>query len=150
MIDAAFAPEQFGGDSTGTRLRTIWCTGRLLEINITLFVWDWDTTSSRFNAELLDDPISFPVQGLDMARYVQRPAASEVFDLAGVVFYFSLGRRGGHYVAATYHELSRRWFLFDDDTVERLDSLEAYVAEEGAVPTILFYRRRPAAARPLK
>ena len=146
MIDAALTPEQFGGDSTGTRSGTIWCTGRLLAINIILFELDRATMTSRFNAELSDNPFSFPVQGLDMTRYVHRSALSEVFDLVGIVFYLNLGRRGGHYVAATYHELSRRWFLFDDDTVERLDSPEAYIAEERAVPTILYYRRRPASA----
>ncbi|CAH0363818.1 unnamed protein product [Pelagomonas calceolata] len=149
MIDAAIAPEQFGGASNGTLQRTIWCTGRVLVFNLILYQWDGATQRTRFNAALLDDPISFPVEGLDMTRYVHRPAASEVFDLVGAVLFLSYGN-GGHYVAVTYHELSRCWFLFDDDTVERLDSLEAYVAEEGAVPTILFYRRRPAAARPLK
>ena len=149
MIDAAVAPDQFGGDSTGTSQRTIWCTGSVLVFTLNLVHWDEATESMGFNAELLDDPISFPVEDLDMTRYVHRPALSEVFDLVGIVFYLNLGRRGGHYVAATYHELSRRWFLFDDDTVERLDSLEAYVAEEQAVPSVLLYRRRPASARAL-
>ena len=151
MIDAAVAPDQFGGDSTGTSQRTIWCTGHVLVFTLNLVHWDEATESMGFNAELLDDPISFPVEGLDMMRYVDRPAPSETFDLVGAVFYLTFeGREGGHCVAATYHELSRQWFLFDDDTVERLDSLEAYAAGARGAPQLLFYRRRPAPARPLK
>ena len=151
MIDAAVAQEQFSGDSDGTIQRTIWCTGRVLVFHLNLVHWDEATESMGFNTELLDDPITFPVEGLDMMRYVDRPAPSETFDLVGAVFYLTFeGREGGHCVAATYHELSRQWFLFDDDTVERLDSLEAYVAEEQAVPSVLLYRRRPASARALK
>ena len=145
MIDAAVAPDQFGGDSTGTSQRTIWCTGRVLVFTLNLVHWDEATESMGFNAELLEDPISFPVEGLDMMRYVHRPAPSETFDLVGAVLFLKIGN-GGHCVAATYHELSKQWFLFDDDTVERLDSLEAYTAGARGAPQLLFYRRRPAAA----
>jgi len=153
MIGAAVAQEQFGGDSHGTIQRTIWCTGRVLVFNFNLcnlVYWDEATERMCFTTELLDDPISFPVEGLDMMRYVHRPAASEVFDLVGAVFYLAFEEGGGHCVAATYHELSRQWFLFEDDTVERLDSLEAYAAGARGAPQLLFYRRRPASARPLK
>ena len=73
------------------------------------------------------------------------PALSELFDLVGAVMYVYHGPEdGGHRETVTYHEFSRRWFLFkDDDPPAPLASFEAYAPDEGrAVPHFLFYRRR--------
>ena len=104
---------------------------------------DW---SVRFKHELVDDPVSFPVRGLDLSRRARRPALSELFDLVGALFYVYHGPEdGAHFETVTYHEFSRRWFRFvDDEAPTPLASFDDYVAEEGrAVPHLLVYRRRP-------
>lgn len=122
-----------------TRQEPLWSTGRLVVLELHLHGY------AGFRHELVDDPISFPVRGLDLTRYVRRPALSELFDLVGAVMYVYHGPEdGGHRETVTYHEFSRRWFLFkDDDPPAPLASFEAYAPDEGrAVPHFLFYRRR--------
>ena len=147
MIDAshmAWGPREIDGFD-GTAENHLWSTGRVIVFKLDLQMTERDW-SVRFKHELVDDPVSFPVRGLDLSRRARRPALSELFDLVGALFYVYHGPEdGAHFETVTYHEFSRRWFRFvDDEPPTPLASFDDYVAEEGrAVPHLLVYRRRP-------
>ena len=147
MIDAshmAWGPREIDGFD-GTAENHLWSTGRVIVFKLDLQMTERDW-SVRFKHELVDDPVSFPVRGLDLSRRARRPALSELFDLVGALFYVYHGPEdGAHFETVTYHEFSRRWFRFvDDEAPTPLASFDDYVAEEGrAVPHLLVYRRRP-------
>ena len=147
MIDAshmAWGPREIDGFD-GTAENHLWSTGRVIVFKLDLQMTERDW-SVRFKHELVDDPVSFPVRGLDLSRRARRPALSELFDLVGALFYVYHGPEdGAHFETVTYHDFSRRWFRFvDDDPPTPLASFDDYVAEEGrAVPHLLVYRRRP-------
>ena len=147
IIDAshmAWGPREIDGFD-GTAENHLWSTGRVIVFKLDLQMTERDW-SVRFKHELVDDPVSFPVRGLDLSRRARRPALSELFDLVGALFYVYHGPEdGAHFETVTYHEFSRRWFRFvDDEPPTPLASFDDYVAEEGrAVPHLLVYRRRP-------
>ena len=147
MIDAshmAWGPREIDGFD-GTAENHLWSTGRVIVFKLDLQMTERDW-SVRFKHELVDDPVSFPVRGLDLSRRARRPALSELFDLVGALFYVYHGPEdGAHFETVTYHDFSRRWFRFvDDEPPTPLASFDDYVAEEGrAVPHLLVYRRRP-------
>lgn len=93
---------------------------------------------------LLERLVTFPIEGLDLKEHfdVQRPHPSEAFDLTAGIFHIRVGNRGFYVAAVSYHELSRTWFLFEDDTMTALDSIEDYLAEARPLPRQLYYKRR--------
>lgn len=86
----------------------------------------------------ISSPVHFPLVGLDMRPYLHKECKSEVstYDLTAVICHHgTVG--GGHYTSFAKHELSGKWFEFDDQLVtevsaEIVQNCEAYV---------LFYRK---------
>ncbi|XP_063169907.1 ubiquitin carboxyl-terminal hydrolase 3 isoform X2 [Candoia aspera] len=90
----------------------------------------------------VDTFVEFPLQGLDMKRYLLEPENSGpdscLYDLAAVVVHHGSGVGSGHYTAYATHE--GRWFHFNDSTVTLTD--EETVSKAKAY--ILFYVDRQA------
>lgn len=86
----------------------------------------------------ISSPVNFPLVGLDMQPYLHKECKSKVstYDLTAVICHHgTVG--GGHYTSFAKHELSGKWFEFDDQIVnevqpEVVQNCEAYV---------LFYRK---------
>lgn len=86
----------------------------------------------------ISSPVNFPLVGLDMRPYLHKECKSKVstYDLTAVICHHgTVG--GGHYTSFAKHELSGKWFEFDDQIVnevqpEVVQNCEAYV---------LFYRK---------
>lgn len=86
----------------------------------------------------ISSPVHFPLIGLDMRPYLHKECKSEVltYDLTAVICHHgTVG--GGHYTSLARHELTGKWFEFDDQLVtevsaEVVQNCEAYV---------LFYRK---------
>lgn len=86
----------------------------------------------------ISSPVNFPLIGLDMRPYLHKDCKSEIstYDLTAVICHH--GTVGdGHYTSFAKHELSGKWFEFDDQLVtevspEVVQNCEAYV---------LFYRK---------
>lgn len=86
----------------------------------------------------ISSPVHFPLVGLDMRPYLHKECTSEVstYDLTAVICHHgTVG--GGHYTSFAKHELSGKWFEYDDQLVtevspEIVQNCEAYV---------LFYRK---------
>lgn len=86
----------------------------------------------------ISSPVNFPLIGLDMRPYLHKECKSKVstYDLTAVICHHgTVG--GGHYTSFAKHEMSGKWFEFDDQIVtevspEVVQNCEAYV---------LFYRK---------
>lgn len=86
----------------------------------------------------ISSPVHFPLTGLDMRPYLHKDCKSEVstYDLTAVICHHgTVG--GGHYTSFARHELTGKWFEFDDQLVtevtpEIVQNCQAYV---------LFYRK---------
>jgi len=71
-----------------------------------------------FGSRKLNDHINFPVENLDMSRYVLCDGKKAIYDLYGVSNHFgSMG--GGHYTAFAKNPVYQKWYEFDDCTVSK-------------------------------
>lgn len=99
---------------------------------------------NNFLRTKIDDYIQFPIQGLDMKRFVMtnkhetRGSSSgpTTFDLVAFIEHHGSGVGSGHYTAYCRHD--DYWFHFDDSSVNACD--ENTVMRSKAY--ILFYNRR--------
>ena len=91
--------------------------------------------------EKIEDLVSFPVQGLDLSEMVRgpiSPSAPPIYDLYAVSEHSgSLG--GGHYTAVARNPRERKWYSFNDSSVQEIASPEEAISSKAYV---LFYRRR--------
>ncbi|XP_037914433.1 ubiquitin carboxyl-terminal hydrolase 20 isoform X2 [Hermetia illucens] len=86
----------------------------------------------------ISSPVNFPLTGLDMRPYLHKDCKSEIYtyDLTAVICHHgTVG--GGHYTSFAKHELTGKWFEFDDQLVTEVSpdvvqNCQAYV---------LFYRK---------
>ncbi len=85
---------------------------------------------TRWSREKLDTQVVFPLQGLDLSRYVLAPQAQPpLYDCYAVSNHYG-GLGGGHYTAFGRMPDDGRWYCFDDSRVEE-------VAPEGVRRTAL-------------
>eukprot|EP01062_Namystynia_karyoxenos_P066637 TRINITY_DN60543_c0_g1_i1.p1 TRINITY_DN60543_c0_g1~~TRINITY_DN60543_c0_g1_i1.p1 ORF type:complete len:734 (+),score=201.50 TRINITY_DN60543_c0_g1_i1:74-2275(+) len=83
-----------------------------------------------------DQPVDYPVEGLDLSRYVQGgEQGAALYDLYGVVIHRGT-LQGGHYTAKVRNYEDSQWRYFNDDWVTD----GATPQDDGAF--LLFYRRR--------
>ena len=94
--------------------------------------------------EKVDEPVDFPLDGLDVQKYVKmnckEAGVSSTYDLFGIVNHFG-SLNGGHYTATCKNSVDGEWYYFNDSSVSsaghggssRIMADAAYV---------LFYRRR--------
>jgi len=97
----------------------------------------------------LDNVVDFPITGLDMTSRIQKEIKShepsstkkdfqdQVYDLYGVVNHYG-SFNSGHYNSACNNPLDGKWYLYDDNQVQPIDSNLFHKSSA----YILFYRRR--------
>ncbi|GFR88125.1 ubiquitin carboxyl-terminal hydrolase 20, partial [Elysia marginata] len=92
----------------------------------------------EFYSSKISTFISFPLEGLDMAPYLNKGCNSEAtyYDLFAIICHHGTAG-GGHYTAYCLNHLNQQWYEFDDQLVTEVDvgqvlNCEAYV---------LFYRK---------
>lgn len=102
---------------------------------------------TRWSRERLNNPVSFPLEGLDLSQYCTESSlradnadpAKTTYDLAGLCKHIgSLG--GGHYVAYCRSSEDGEWYNFDDGSVQRVSAQTVQEDKVGAY--VLFYIRR--------
>jgi len=99
---------------------------------------------NNFLRTKIDDYIKFPIQGLDMKRFVMAnkhetrgsSCGPTIYDLVAFIEHHGSGLGSGHYTAYCRHDGC--WFHFDDSNVTACD--ESTVRQSKAY--ILFYNRR--------
>ncbi len=121
-----------------TKTLTIWKLPDFLIIYLKRFVYVKKTSCK------LERAVSFPVQDLDLTRFMSGPLRSEAeqtsFDLYACVNHF--GSAGsGHYTAFCKHGPKEQWHLFNDSDVQS-DRLPGQSLEDQKAAYVLFYERR--------
>ncbi|XP_048773009.1 ubiquitin carboxyl-terminal hydrolase 20-like isoform X2 [Ostrea edulis] len=93
----------------------------------------------EFYSSKISSYVSFPLDSLDMKKYLHRDCSSQVtmYDLHAVICHHGTAG-GGHYTAYCLNYINDQWYEFDDQYVTEVDvgqviNCEAYV---------LFYRKR--------
>jgi len=84
------------------------------------------------------DKINFPINGLDMNKYVLDPHTGEsnIYDLYAISNHMG-SLYGGHYTAHCKNSLDNRWYEFNDSSVSKSGEDELICSSA----YVLFYRR---------
>ncbi|KZV22450.1 ubiquitin carboxyl-terminal hydrolase 9 [Dorcoceras hygrometricum] len=94
---------------------------------------------SRWQKNKLDTFVNFPIQNLDLSRYVKSNDASEgshVYELYAISNHYG-GLGGGHYSAYCKLIDDRSWYHFDDSHVSAVSESEI----KTSAAYVLFYQR---------
>ncbi|KQJ85733.1 ubiquitin carboxyl-terminal hydrolase 8 [Brachypodium distachyon] len=111
----------------------LWRLPEILIIHLKRFSY------SRYTKNKLDTFVDFPIHDLDLSKFVRDRSGqlSNHYQLYAVSnHYGSMG--GGHYTAYVFHEGEKRWYDFDDRSVERVDKEDSI---KTSAAYVLFYRR---------
>lgn len=101
-----------------TKKFDIWSLPKVLIIHLKRFSF------SRSWRDKIDTLVEFPVDGLDMSKYVLNPEqkkTKQIYNLIGVANHFG-GLGGGHYTAYAKNFLQNAWYSFDDAMVNPVSS----------------------------
>lgn len=140
-LDAFTFPEMMSGENawfnetTGTKediLKGIcfWSFPKILVITLKRFSAD--------GTQKLDTPIDFPLENLDLSKYVRGyNAVSYKYDLFGVCNHMG-GCQGGHYTAFVKNA-NRDWVHYNDDHVSMVENRSQIVSP---MAYCLFYRKK--------
>lgn len=97
-----------------TKKFDIWSLPKVLIIHLKRFSF------SRSWRDKIDTLVEFPIDGLDMSKYVLNPAQKTkkqlTYNLIGVANHFG-GLGGGHYTAYAKNAIQNAWYSFDDALV---------------------------------
>ena len=87
----------------------------------------------------IDSLVAFPLQGLDMGKYCLTGGdAKHIYDCFAVVNHSgNLG--GGHYTAFVKHNVTGKWYLFDDSSVREVSNTNGIISS--AAYSILYLKR---------
>ncbi|XP_055382267.1 ubiquitin carboxyl-terminal hydrolase 20 [Condylostylus longicornis] len=130
--DNMYSCEQCNKLRNGIKYSRVLALPEMLCIHLKRFRHDLSYSSK------ISSPVNFPLTGLDMRPYLHKDCKSEIssYDLTAVICHHgTVG--GGHYTSFAKHELSGKWYEFDDQLVsevtpEVVQNCQAYV---------LFYRK---------
>lgn len=116
-----------------TKKFDLWTVPPILVIHLKRFSY-----KNRHWREKLETLVEFPLQSLDLTRYVLGPNAEvAIYDLYAVSnHYGSLG--GGHYTAFAQNKDDKNWYKFDDSYVSKVEDSKV----QSSSAYVLFYRRR--------
>lgn len=126
--------------SAPTKKMDIWSAPDILIVHLKRFqIVAGDAGFHR--REKINDFIDFPVNGLDLSKYIKgavdTDTAPPVYDLYAVSHHMG-GLGGGHYVASCKHPMNGKWYNCNDSSISETDAKSA-VCDTAYV---LFYQRR--------
>ncbi|ESW97058.1 hypothetical protein KL918_000669 [Ogataea parapolymorpha] len=115
-----------------TKKIEIWSVPDILTIHLKRF------ENTKSFSDKIDAVVEFPIEGLDMSKYVVDSTGEEmIYDLFAVDNHFG-GLGGGHYTAYAKNFVDGKWYYFDDSRVSVVDPTESI---RGSA-YLLFYRKR--------
>ncbi|CAH6718761.1 ubiquitin carboxyl-terminal hydrolase 12 [[Candida] jaroonii] len=115
-----------------TKTIKIWSTGDILTIHLKRF------QVARSFSDKIDITIDFPIEGLDMTKYIGNENQEVIYDLIGVDNHFG-GLGGGHYTSSVYNFKDQNWYYFNDSHVSKIDNPTDMI---NGSAYLLFYRKR--------
>jgi ubiquitin C-terminal hydrolase len=124
----------------------VWTTPDVLIIHLKRF--QYTPGGYTMHRQKIDDLVDFPIEGLDLAPFMQRcgaPVHSEappVYDLYAVSEHTG-SLRGGHYTTVARNSENGKWYDFNDGSVREVDAAAAVTPRA----YVLFYRRRTGSLR---
>lgn len=101
-----------------TKKFDIWSAPKVLIIHLKRFSF------SRSWRDKIDTLVEFPVDDLDMSKYVLNPDqrnSKQIYNLIAVANHFG-GLGGGHYTAYAKNKFQNAWYTFDDSMVTPINS----------------------------
>lgn len=113
-----------------TKKIELWSAPDILTIHLKRF------ESTRSFSDKIDIVVDFPIEGLDLTKYVSDDDGEHIYDLFAVDNHFG-GLGGGHYTA--YVKNGKTWYYFDDSRVTLVN--DPREAIKGSA-YLLFYRKR--------
>ncbi|KAK9668450.1 hypothetical protein RND81_13G061300 [Saponaria officinalis] len=111
----------------------LWRLPEILVIHLKRFSY------SRYLKNKLDTFVTFPIQNLDLGKYVKSKEASNIpcmYELYAISNHYG-GLGGGHYTAYAKLIDEDRWYHFDDSHVSSVNETDIRTA----AAYVLFYRR---------
>ena len=97
-------------------------------------------TRGMFGGRKINKLITFPVEGLDLSKYLLKNESSSgkfIYDLYAVSNHFG-SLNGGHYTAFARNPVFKKWYGFDDSEVSKVSSGD--INTKAAY--VLFYKKR--------
>lgn len=128
------------GHRQATKKLDLWRLPEILVIHLKRFSY------SRYLKNKLDTFVSFPIQDLDLSKYVTSKDESDrsnIYELYAISNHYG-GLGGGHYSAYAKLIDEDRWYHFDDSHVSPVSESEIRTS----AAYVLFYRRMKVEAKP--
>lgn len=122
------------------KMIALWTTPDILILHLKRFTFEPNLLSGGMLRSKVDDTVSFPVDNLDLSKYVLGPIdpdAPPVYRLVGVSEHIGPTANSGHYTATVRNTIDGQWYRFNDSNVGRTSGEAAMTG--GAY--MLFYQR---------
>lgn len=115
-----------------TKKIELWSAPDILTIHLKRF------ESTRSFSDKIDMVIDFPIEELDLSKYVADKDGDHIYDLFAVDNHYG-GLGGGHYTAYAKNFVDSKWYYFDDSRVSKVDDPRDAIRGNAY---LLFYRKR--------
>lgn len=128
------------------KLIAMWSAPDILILHLKRFQFDTCMTSGGMLRSKLDDTVHFPIEGLDLTRFVLGPIdpdAPPIYKLFGVSEHMGPTANSGHYTATVRNSIDGQWYRCNDSHVGRTSGEAAITG--GAY--VLFYQRERGTCR---
>eukprot|EP01091_Cochliopodium_minus_P018951 TRINITY_DN781_c0_g1_i1.p1 TRINITY_DN781_c0_g1~~TRINITY_DN781_c0_g1_i1.p1 ORF type:complete len:934 (-),score=338.84 TRINITY_DN781_c0_g1_i1:16-2817(-) len=113
-----------------TKQVQLWSLPDILVIHFKRFQYN------KYWRDKIDQVIDFPVEGLDMSKFVVQPTENSLYDLFAVSEHYG-GMGGGHYTAKVKGR-NNQWYSCDDSSTSPTSPSSTI----SSAAYVLFYRRR--------
>ncbi|KAL7580968.1 hypothetical protein ACA910_005782 [Epithemia clementina (nom. ined.)] len=122
------------------KLIALWSAPDILILHLKRFQFDTCMTSGGMLRSKIDDTVDFPIEGLDLTRFILGPIdkdAPPIYKLFGVSEHTGPTANSGHYTATVRNSIDGQWYRCNDSHVGRTSGEAAITG--GAY--LLFYQR---------
>ena len=128
------------------KLIALWSAPDILILHLKRFQFDTCMTSGGMLRSKVDDTVDFPIDGLDLTRFILGPIdkdAPPIYKLFGVSEHTGPTANSGHYTATVRNSIDGQWYRCNDSHVGRTSGEAAITG--GAY--LLFYQRQKGSSR---
>ena len=115
-----------------TKKIELWSAPDILTIHLKRF------ENTRSFSDKIDIVVDFPIEGLDLTKYISDDGGEHIYDLFAVDNHYG-GLGGGHYTAYVKNFVDQKWYYYDDSRVTSVADPKAAIKGSAY---LLFYRKR--------
>lgn len=128
------------------KMIALWTAPDVLIIHLKRFTFTSVINSNSMLRSKIDDTIDFPIEGLDLSKYLLGPIddnAKPIYSLLGVAEHQGPTANSGHYTATVRNSVNGQWYRCNDSHVGQTYGEAAITG--GAY--VLFYQRTTGSAK---